>query len=262
MSKEIFINNIVQFKNTFNTRTVGDIKNIHNQLVKREILYRSDNLARLNSLEVNSFSLLGINKIIDFRSKKEIEKEPNILPEGCEYIKLSIPSDGKVSKEIKKVLSGELKIDMKDYLIDANKDFVLNQQHIFAEFIREIIKSNGEPVLYHCTAGKDRTGFATVLILSILEVDRETIIEEYMFSNDCIEKTINQQLAKVCRIMDIEHKDSFKLLPLMYVNLDYINTAFNTIDYVYGGMDNYIRSGLGITNKEIQKLKNILLHKN
>ena len=85
---------------------------------------------------------------------------------------------------------------------------------------------------------------------------------EYMFSNDCIEKTINQQLAKVCRIMDIEHKDSFKLLPLMYVNLDYINTAFNTIDYVYGGMDNYIRSGLGITNKEIQKLKNILLHKN
>lgn len=262
MFQKIFNDNIINLKNTFNTRTIGNIENIHGQLVKSNILYRSDNLARLNSLEVNLLSSYGINKIIDFRSEREIIKEPNILPNNCEYIKLSIPSDGKVSKEIKKVLSGELKIDMKDYLKDANKDFVLNQQHIFAEFIREIIKSNGEPVLYHCTAGKDRTGFATVLILSILEVDRETIIEEYMFSNDCIEKTINQQLAKVCRIMDIEHKDSFKLLPLMYVNLDYINTAFNTIDHVYGSMDNYIRSGLGIKNKEIQKLKDILLHKN
>ena len=114
MFQKIFNDNIINLKNTFNTRTIGNIENIHGQLVKSNILYRSDNLARLNSLEVNLLSSYGINKIIDFRSEREIIKEPNILPNNCEYIKLSIPSDGKVSKEIKKVLSGELKIDIKD----------------------------------------------------------------------------------------------------------------------------------------------------
>ena len=262
MFQKIFNDNIINLKNTFNTRTIGNIENIHGQLVKSNILYRSDNLARLNSLEVNLLSSYGINKIIDFRSEREIIKEPNILPNNCEYIKLSICSDGKLSKELKSILNGTLEIDVKKYLINANRDFVLNQQHNFSRFIREIIKSNGNPVLYHCTAGKDRTGFATIIILSILEVDREIIYDEYLFSNCCIEKTINKQLAKVCKIFDIEHKDSYKLLPLMYVELDYINTAFKTIEYVYGDINNYIRKGLGITEEEIQKLKDILLHKN
>ncbi len=257
--QKIFLNNIIHFQNTFNLRTVGGFRNKDNLLVKKGILFRCDNLARLNSLELHSLKILGLNKIVDFRSLNEVGKEPDKIPLNVKYINMPIESDKKVSTEIHLVLNGLLSKGMKSYLIEANKNFVLKNSDIFSKFIKEFIQSDGEITLYHCTAGKDRTGFATAMILSIIDVSRETIIEEYLFSNYCIERTLNKQLAKVCDIMDINHNDAFKIMPLMIVDIDYINEAFNTIDKIYGNIQNYIEIGLKITKAEINKLKSILL---
>jgi len=147
---------------------------------------------------------------------------------------------------------------MTKFLIDANKDFVLEYTPVFSKFIKEFIQS-GLPTLFHCTAGKDRTGFACALILSIIDVPKETIMEEYMFSNHCINRTIDRQLAKVCVIMNISMNDGPKILPLLTVQSDYIQNAFKTIDEEYGNMNNYIKKVLKLSEKEILTLKLLLL---
>lgn len=257
--KDIFMSNIVNLKNTFNFRTIGGYKTIDNKFVKKGILYRSDNLARLNTLDLHYFTMFNIKRVVDFRSLNEISKEPDMLPIDIEYISMPIQSDKKVKTELNLILNGLLDKNIKEFLIEANKNFILDSTDVFSKFIKDFINSNGETTLYHCTAGKDRTGFATVLILTILGVPRKIVIEEYLFSNYCIEKTINQQLAKVCNIMNIEHKDCHKILPLMYVELDYINKAFETIDNKYGNINNYILNGLNISFEDIVKLKKIML---
>jgi protein-tyrosine phosphatase len=257
--KDIFMSNIINLKNTFNFRTIGGYKTIDNKLVKKGILYRSDNLARLNTLDLHYFNILNIERVVDFRSLNEINKEPDILPIDIDYISIPIECDKKITTELNLILNGLLNKNIKEFLIEANKNFVLESTDVFSKFIKDFINSNGQTTLYHCTAGKDRTGFATVIILTILCVPREIIIEEYLFSNYCIERTINQQLVKVCNIMNIEHRDSHKILPLMFVELDYINKAFETIDNKYGNINNYILNGLNISFEEIIKLKKIML---
>ena len=257
--QDIFKNNIIHLKNTFNLRTIGGFKTSDNRIIKKGILYRSDNLARLNSLEVHYLQILGIKRIVDFRSYTELDKEPDELPLNVDYINMPVLSDKKISKEIHLILNNVLKKDMKEYLIEANRNFVLENTNIFSKFIKEFISSNCQCTLFHCTAGKDRTGFATAMILSILGVSKEIIIKEYLFSNYCIERTINAQLAKVCKIMNIEHKDCSKIMPLMKVDIDYINEAFQTIDDKYGNINNYIKIGLEISDEEIIKLKEFML---
>lgn len=256
---DILQNNIINLKNTFNLRTIGGFKTSDNRIIKKGILYRSDNLARLNTLDLHYLNMLNIKRIVDFRSFNEIEKEPDIIPNNIDYINMPIISDKKISKEIHLILNNILKKNMKEYLIEANRDFILEHTYIFSKFIKDFIISGGKCTLYHCTAGKDRTGFATAIILSILGVPRDVIIKEYLFSNYCIERTINQQLAKVCSIMNIDHKDCYKIMPLMIVDIDYINEAFQTIDDKYGNINNYIENGLKLSNDDIKKLKEIML---
>ena len=147
---------------------------------------------------------------------------------------------------------------MKTFLIEINKYFVLKHTHNFSRFIKGFIK-NPEPTLFHCTAGKDRTGFACALILLIIGVPYETVINEYLFSNYCINRTIDKQLDRVCRNMNINRSDGNKILPLLTVDISYIESAFNTIKLNYGDVNNYIKKGLEISEEEITTLKNILL---
>lgn len=255
---QILKNNIITMKNTINTRTIGGFKNKDNLYMKNGILFRSDNLSKLSKYDINTLNILGIKTIIDFRSDYEKQREPNILPNNIKYIEYPIEVDKTINDNINDILSGKINKNIESFLINANKDFINKYSHIYSKFIKDIINNKLENILFHCTAGKDRTGFASALILSILEIPREIILKEYLFSNYCIDKTINIQLEKVSKIMGIE-KDKHKILPLLRVKLEYIQSAFDVIDLKYGNITNYIKNGLLISNDEIIKLKKMLL---
>ena len=195
MTSHIFIESIIPLSNTYNTRTIGYIKTLCGLKIKPNILFRSDNLSSLDNNDLEILSSLGIKKIVDFRSNHEKTKEPDILPKNVIYDEFPIEADKNIRKEINDILNGENDKDMKSFLVQANHDFVLDYTPIFSEFIKNFIKF-GEPTLFHCTSGKDRTGFASALILSILDVDRKTIYEEYLFSNYCTNKNLDKQVEK------------------------------------------------------------------
>ncbi|MBH9877726.1 tyrosine-protein phosphatase, partial [Clostridioides difficile] len=109
------------------------------------------------------------------------------------------------------------------------------------------------PILNHCTAGKDRTGVGSAIILMILGVSRENIMKDYLKSNDFADKEIERF---------IEYKPKFKDIPkenLKYifgVNEEYMKTAFRRIDEEYISVEAYLYGEFNLNKEEIRKLRN------
>ena len=245
---------------TNNTRDLGGYITQDNRVVKSGILFRSDKLQNITQNDIQYLKKLGIKRIIDFRSENEKKKQPNIIPEEMTYVELPIQADKKIQDEIDDVLNGKINKDIKDFLIEANKQFINEYKDKFRLFLLDIIR-NQVPTLFHCTAGKDRTGFATLLIYTILGIDRETIIQDYLKTNYFIADTLDKVKNEVAKNMNIPENEKNKLLPLLQVDEDYLNSAINEANKKYGSIFNFISDGLNISLSERDQIKELMLSK-
>jgi len=237
-----------------NTRELGGYKTTDGKSVKWGMLYRSDKLSDISDTDQAYLQDLGIKKIIDFRSKEEKEEDPDIIPKGIDYIEMPISVDGAMRSKIEAVLKGETNKDVKSFLIDANKEFVSNYTDVYEDFLRNLINDDG-PTLFHCTAGKDRAGFAAAITLIALGVSKEDVINDYMKTNQFTKERIEEIIGQI-ELMTLYQTDAEILRPLLGVEREYIETAFQTAEEKYGSLENFIRDGLNISDEEIQKLRN------
>lgn len=246
-------NRQIYFKKADNFRDIGGIKTKDGTTVKWGMVYRSDNLSKLRKREFKKFNSLNIQTVYDLRTPGEIDGKEDNLPENAKYIHAPIVKDtADVLKQIRgKTIKGEItEAQSLQFMTDLYRSIVTDNSEELRQMIQNVTQSDA-PVLYHCSAGKDRTGIVTALLLSILNVDRETIINEYLLSDyyrrEKLEKILKMaKAAKVVRPkIDIGAIQNF-----MDVDERYINEAFNVIDTKYGGIDNYIRNQLKITNVE------------
>ena len=175
---------------TFNTRYL-DIKFNHNKnnLVIKN-LYRSDKLNNLTDLDIQKIRLLKIERIIDFRSVNEKHKYPNKIIEGIEYIHLPIDIDNYLNDHFKLITTNNSNENLEIIMKKAYYILPIKYKNIYEKFIKILIN---KPMitLYHCSSGKDRTGFATVLILSILGIKKNIIYNNYLLSNRYIKNGKN-----------------------------------------------------------------------
>ena len=137
-----------------------------------------------------------------------------------------------------------------ELFIEQNKSFTTSKQakEAYKQMLSLLLDNNNLPLLQHCTAGKDRTGYGVMLILSILNVDKETIIEDYLLSNDYL-KTLNSKDVKLTKFQKLASQ----------VKREYLLSAIETIDNEYGGAINYIKSELGFDDEDIKIIQNNLL---
>ncbi|WP_346417444.1 tyrosine-protein phosphatase, partial [Listeria welshimeri] len=147
------------------------------------------------------------------------------------------------------------------FLINANKSFVTDDTSIqaYKDFFNVLLENKDGSVLWHCTAGKDRAGFGTALVLSALGVDKNTVIEDYMLSNKYRaaenEKAIQAVAAKTNNKKIIEG-----MTAVMEVRESYINAAFDEINTKYGSMDHFLEQKLDLTESKKEQLKKIYLY--
>ena len=238
----------------FNTRELGGYKTTDGRSVKWGVLFRSDKLSDISDNDQKYLQSLGIKRIVDFRSTGEKTEDPNIIPEGINYIESPINVDGAMRSKIEAVLKGETNKEVKSFLVDANKEFINNYTHVYEDFLRGLIDEDG-PTLFHCTAGKDRAGFAAAITLIALGVSKEDVIEDYMKTNIFTKDKIDEMIDKI-KLMSLYQADAEILRPLIGVERIYIETAFKTAEEKYGSLENFIREGLNISDDEIQILRN------
>ena len=238
----------------FNTRELGGYKTTDGKSVKWGMLFRSDKLSDISENDQLYLQSLGIKRIVDFRSEGEKTEDPDIIQEGINYIETPINVDGAMRSKIEAVLKGKTNKEVKSFLVDANKEFVTNYTSVYEDFLRGLIDEDG-PTLFHCTAGKDRAGFAAAITLIALGVSKEDVIEDYMKTNIFTKDKIDEMIDKI-KLMSLYQADAEILRPLIGVERIYIETAFKTAEEKYGSLENFIREGFNISDEEIQILRN------
>ncbi|WNJ18462.1 tyrosine-protein phosphatase [Pontibacter sp. G13] len=241
---------------SYNFRDMGGIKTIDGYTVKFNKLFRSGSLADLSEDDKALLNTINFSTFFDFRRHEEIEAEPDPWEEmGVNYLHVPI-GDTSLSRDKLIELIQQDTFQPEQVLIKGNRDFPKITQPQFTQYFETLLKPDSYPMLYHCTAGKDRTGLASVLVLSAIGVDRETVVQDYLLSNHHILPFAEEQLQKAAMIFG---DNAHKLGPLMEVRAEYIQQALNVIDNEFGGMDNYLETALGVGPTEREQLKGLLL---
>ena len=240
-----------------NTRELGGYKTTEGKSVKWGMLFRSDKLSDISETDQKYLQALGIEKIVDFRSEEEKTEDPDVIPAGISYVEMPISVDGAMRSKIEAVLKGETDKEVESFLIDANREFVTNYTGVYENFLRGLIDEDATTLL-HCTAGKDRAGFAAAITLIALGVSKADVINDYMKTNAFTQERIEEILGQI-KLMSLYQADIEILRPLLGVEQIYIETAFKTAEEKYGSLENFIRVGLNISDADIKKLRNKFL---
>ncbi|MCE7040267.1 tyrosine-protein phosphatase [Dyadobacter sp. CY312] len=250
-------NRQVDFKKIVNFRDLGGIKTMDGRTVKWGKIFRSDNLSKLKTSEFEKFNNLNIKSVIDLRTDHEIKGKEDHLPLGVKYAHMPTVKDneGEIALLRKKVINGEIS---EQQAIDKTVGFYHDAGTVNLSSLPGIIgqiTTSPDAVLYHCSAGKDRTGIVSALILSILNVDRATIMQEYLMSNYYRRQKTEKLLGKAKLGRIIKPKLDLKAIEVfMSVDKAFLNAFFEVVDKEYGGTDTFVQNQLGIGKEERQRI--------
>lgn len=235
-----------------NFRDIGGIPTKDGKHVVWGHFYRADELSGLKDAEFPYLNSLGIKQVYDLRSQDEVNSKKDHLPETMKWIHYPIFEEGndvQMKAVMQKFRDGSMtKEAASQLLVKANQDFATKNLPRFQVLVKQILDADS-PSLFHCTAGKDRTGFTSALLLSVLNVDRETILDEYLMTNYYTYDKIQGGMDKMFDSAPVKI-DKAVVTQLMMVDKAYLEAGFNEIIKKYGNMDNFIREGLKITDEQ------------
>lgn len=231
----------------FNFRDLGGTRTKDGHYVKWGKLFRTDDLSNLTSQDLNYLSYIPIESIVDFRAKEEIIKTPDRIPQSVTNVyELSI-NPGNLSQD--EFFSDKAKsTDFFNLMKDINLRLVSDSACInrYREFFKVLQDEENIPVLYHCTAGKDRTGMATALVYYALGVEEETIISDYLLSNTYLRDKYESIVKRYPQ-----------LSPVVSVDSAYLNAGLDKIKADYGTVENYL---IKVLDVDISKMRSLYLY--
>ncbi|MGC6476033.1 MAG: tyrosine-protein phosphatase [Parvibaculales bacterium] len=250
------------FEGAHNFRDMGGYQTDEGKQVKWGHLYRSDRLSNLTDEDLKFLNRLQLKHIIDFRSDNERNAAPSRLPKESqiETVKLPVFEDGAFVDALwQAIASGQLLgRDLHDIMVEANRNFVRQHNKPFAQFLKIVAQSQNTPLMFHCMAGKDRTGFGAALILTILGVSEEDVLSDYLQTNIHLEA--NSQLKYEELTTRINSQASYEeLKPILGVHEDYLAAAFETIQADYKSFDDYLYRGLGLNERMVENMRRAFL---
>jgi protein-tyrosine phosphatase len=240
-------------KGQTNFRDLGGIVTEDGHNIKWGKLFRSGALNKLTLPDREYVESAGIKVEIDFRTDSELVNSKDSLPKDLELVRLPI-STPPSPDSINCWLNTKSIIALDTMFIPLYRSLVNDPvcQKQYTRFLNQLA-TTGKATVYHCSAGKDRTGFATVLLLSALGVDRQTIISNYLETNLYISNAANSYIRGINRNYNDNRGEL--LHRSLTVNYQYIKTSLDIIDNTKGGMKAYLYEKLKMTPELIQALK-------
>jgi protein-tyrosine phosphatase len=216
--------------------------------VRRGAFYRSNEL-QLTDADAGALAGLGIAAIHDLRSTPEIEAHPDVAVPGAAWHHVEV--------------SG-IPMEMVDGLADTTAAERVMRE-VYVAFVRSAdarssyarlltsLAADDLPQLFHCTAGKDRTGWAAALLLEIAGVDCATILADYLLTNEVSSATREKYLALIGEHLGPEKVAVYE--PTMVVEPAYLQAAYDAVEADYGSVEGYLRDGLGLDELLLAKLR-------
>lgn len=253
----------VPLENTLNTRDLGGYTAADGRRTRWGMLYRSDSLARLNETDMALIGRLGLSTVTDFRSEEERRIAPDRLPRQTPPIIYSTVGVNNPALDVaelnRRFLAGDLTpeelialTDRRAYVSDPNL------RAKWGQWLRDLANPGALPQMFHCTAGKDRTGYAAALLLLTLGVSREDVMRDFLLSNEYLQPRIEGGLARIAASSEAEI-DPQLLRQILGVTPASLTGAFDAMEALYGSVDAYIEEGLGVDADTRMRLQNLLL---
>jgi protein-tyrosine phosphatase len=244
-----------------NFRELKTYKDTHAS-VKPGMFFRSGELVGMTQDDQDMLERMDIHHIYDLRSPRESEKRPDKVPAGMTYTQLDLMKDqvygsGVSLEEMSRGKSASL---AEKLMTHYYRDMIIlpSTRQGISSIFQDVLAKPDEPILFHCFAGKDRTGMTAGLILKTLGVSDEDVMHDYLLTNQGRVEA-NQIILNDMRENGASDDEIAFTDVMLNVEADYLKAANETIQEHFGDVQNYIMSGdgLGIGKegyKDFQKL--------
>jgi len=232
----------VNLQGAANFRDIGGYSTATGKIVSLGKIYRSAEISKLTDVDIKNLEDRNITVDIDFRGQQEANQAPDKLWKNVDYLRCGAGSE-KITNwmaSLKTVHNGDSL--MRNFYRDIDS-LGMRYKELFQKLL---LQKKSEAIVYHCSAGKDRTGIATALILYVLGVPKQTIMDDYEASN-YYRKAENIKMANMIASMGI---DRAVVNDMMTVKASYLETTFNALINKYGSIDNFLAKELGIGSHE------------
>ena len=251
---------LITFEGSNNTRDIGGYTTADGHTVRTGLLYRTAALNRVTPAGFAYLKSLGIRTNVDFRSTDERAKAPVVWPADMNVTVFAV--DYTMDNSGLTALFGHGPVTA-EQTAGAMTQFYRQAPFQFGPqyktLVHEVVADH-TPVIYNCTAGKDRTGVASAILLTLLGVPRETVIQDYLLSN----QYYRPDMPRAGETPDPQMAFFRTLSPdvvkaLMGVDRRYLEAAFDAIESRPGGWDLYVHDDLALSDADVAMLKTRLL---
>jgi len=251
------ISPLLPLEGGFNLRDMGGYATADGRSVRRGMLYRSGVMSMLTEADERYLAGLGIATVCDLRRPGERRRDPTrwCEPAGVFYWSRDHDASSGVLGEL---LRGEVRdaAGMRAKMLALYRDILVDHAPSY-QFLFDRLAAGRVPLLFNCSAGKDRTGIAAALILSALGVSRETIVEDYLLTN--VHADFTRLIGGWREAADpYASVDPDILRPLFAADADYLTVAFDSLDRDHGGIDSYL-AAIGVDAPVRARLQALLL---
>ncbi len=242
----------------FNFRPLAEgLKNRENLSIDPKMIFRSAALDKGTEKDIEYLKSKEIDTIYDLRSNAEINGESSLKDSGFKIKQVGILEDA-FQNDFSPLLQKD-RGELEELMVHLYSDQFV-QSGGFAVALREIIDQNNKPFLFHCTAGKDRTGVLGAIIMMILDFKIEEIKEEYLRIDANMINSLRMQIGQLLGKTAPRFPESLE--PLIGIKSKYIEAFISSIEEKYISIDKYILYGLGISDEDKAKLKSRYLDSN
>ncbi|MFI8998471.1 tyrosine-protein phosphatase [Streptomyces sp. NPDC053542] len=258
----------IPLKGAVNVRDLGGYRTERGRHVRYGQVFRADSLSKLTEADVAKLSGLGLRTVVDFRVPLEVERDgADRLPAGLTAASRPVDDLGLYARTMEAIGSKD-PVKQREMLGDGKaeklmraiyRNFVTSTENRrqFATVLRDIARHGRSPLLFHCTSGKDRTGWLSYLLLHAVGVPATTATDDFLLSNTFRAEADRKTREQLGQAGLMENPDL--LIPLQEVREDYLQAALDQAEQDYGGLDGYLTDGLGLTPSTLAGLRARLL---
>lgn len=231
-----------------NFRDLGGYRGRDGRPLRWGRLFRSDQLSGLTAADRERLRPLGLTRAFDFRGTQERAAQPYALPGLTQY---SLAIEPTVAQNMAALVAAGLPLSaerMTELMEELYRRLVDDEAHRFAEWFGHLLDDDA-PQVFHCTAGKDRTGFASALLLTLLGVPWETVMDDYLRTNELWTGHLGRYPE-----LDIDTRAA-----IVEARTPYLEAAFEVVRADFGGPEQFAERALSLDRAARERLRADLL---
>jgi len=225
-------------------------RGLHGRRLRQGRVYRSDHLGQLQPADLQRLQeTLGVGvRVVDLRGVQERASAPCAIP-GARV--LSVPIEPTIVQKLTDLLAAGHALSpgqTVSLMQDTYRGFVRGNTHRMAALLEHVLADDASPLIFHCTAGKDRTGFAAALLLQALGVPQEVVLHDYLVTN----RRLQDRAQTTAVPPPVAHV-------LQRVQPEFLEAALAAVEEDHRDLPDYFRRGLGLGDAEMARLHTLLL---